>query len=70
MFITIMTSRQVSIEADRKDKELERKIVRSKAELMNIQNKRSTAEWTLRKFRGVSKETGYVYDELQRENKR
>jgi len=62
--------KDVSIEADRKDRDLERKIVRSKAELMNIQNKRSTAEWTLRKFRGVSKETGYVYDELQRENKR
>ena len=60
----------MTTEEDRKEVALKGKIVHGKAQLMNIQNRRSTAEWTLRKFRGVSKETGYVYDELQRENKR
>ena len=61
--------RSVIDETERKEKELEKKVVVAQAKLIQAQNDRSKAESMLRKYRGASKETELVKNELLKENK-
>lgn len=62
--------RECVSEVDKKEKELEKRVIKARAQVVSAQNQRSTSEWMLRKFRGAANETQHVQNELQRENKR
>ena len=61
--------RESIAEAEKREKELGKKVMVAQAKLIQAQNERSTAEWMLRKYRGAAKETENVQSELLKENK-
>ncbi|CAK8692184.1 uncharacterized protein LOC143463287 [Clavelina lepadiformis] len=62
--------RDVVAVVDTREKDLEKKVIVAKANLIHGLNKRSNAEWMLRKYRGAAKETDLIYKEIVNENKR
>ena len=61
--------RETISETERREKNLEKKVMLTQAKLAQAQNDRSMAEWLLRKYRGAAKETQHVYNEIVKENK-
>ena len=57
-------------DVDKHEKDLEKKVIKARAEVVGAQNQRITSEWMLLKFRGAAKETEHVQQELMRESKR